>query len=110
MNTAPIIRSSPNFDGTIGTTSTEPNPELGKVIKQSAAKALLKEVPSVSNLQVKLASDLEGVDPTSERSIYNHYGFVNVVATGTTCAGNKVELEGQYDTNQMKLMFTELKR
>ena len=110
MNTAPIIRTSPNFNGTMGTTSTEPNPEVGQVIKMAAAKELLKAAPSASNIQVKLITDLEGVDPTSERAIYNHFGFVEVEATATTCAGNTIKLHGEYDTNQWKLMFTEIER
>lgn len=110
MNTAPIIRSSPDFNGTIGTTSTAPNPEVGLVIKTAAVKALRQAAPSVTNIRVKLVSDLEGVDPTSERAIYNHFGFVNVVAQGTTCAGNTIKLNGEYDTNQWKLMFTDIER
>ena len=110
MNTAPIIRTSPNFNGTSGTTSTEPNPEVGQVIKMAAAKELLKAAPSASNIQVKLITDLDGVDPTSQRAIYSRYGFVEVEATATTCAGNTIKLHGEYDTNQWQLMFADIER
>ena len=110
MNTAPIIRTSPNFDGTIGTTSTEPNPELGFMIKTAVAKELLKSAPSAKDIQIKLLTDLDGVHPTSERSIYNHYGFVQVEASATTCAGNTINLEGNFDTNAGKLMFVDIQR
>ena len=76
MPTPINIRTSPNFDGTMGTTSTEANPEVGQAIKTQAAQALQNAAPSASNFQIKFESDLEGVDPTSERAIYNHYGFV----------------------------------
>ena len=105
MNTAPIIRTSPNFDGTIGTTSTEPNPELGYMIKTAVAKELLNAAPSATNIKVELVTDLEGVHPTSERSIYNHFGFVQVEASATTRAGNTITLDANFDTNMGKLMF-----
>ena len=110
MNTASIIRTSPNFDGTIGTTSTEPNPELGYMIKTAAAKELLKAAPSAKDIQVQLHTDLDGVHPTSERSIYNHFGFVQVEASATTCAGNTITLKGNFDTNMGKLMMVDIER
>ena len=110
MNAAAVIRTSPNFDGTIGTTSTEPNPELGYMIKTAVAKEFTKAAPSAKNMQVKLLTDLDDVHPTSERSIYNHYGFVQVEASATTCAGNTITLKGNYDTNMGKLMMVDIQR
>jgi len=110
MNTASIIRTSPDFDGTIGTTSTEPNPELGFVIKTAVANELLKAAPSAKDIQVKLLTDLDGVHPTSERSIYNHFGFVQIEASATTCAGNTIKLDANFDTNTNKLMFVDIQR
>ena len=107
---APAIRTSPTFDGTFGTTSTEPNPELGQFIKMTAAKALKKAVPSATNFQVKFTNDLDGVDPTSERSIYNHYGYVSVTATAQTCAGNTVTLTGEFYTHSSELQMVDIKR
>ncbi|SVE07344.1 uncharacterized protein METZ01_LOCUS460198 [marine metagenome] len=110
MPTPIAIRTSPNFDGTMGTTSTEPNPELGVAIKSQAVKALLAAAPSASNIQISLSNDLDGVHPTSERSIYNHYGFVAVTATATTCAGNTVTLNGQFNANQGELQMVDIER
>ena len=108
---APIaIRTSPNFDGTMGTTSTEANPELGQAIKSQAVQALQKAAPSASNFQVKLSTDLEGVDPTSERAIYNRYGFVQVTAQATTCAGNTISLSGEFNVNQGELQMVDVQR
>ena len=110
MNTGALIRTSPTFDGTAGSTSSQPNPELGLVIKTAAAKALLKAAPSASNIQVTLKSTLDGVDPTSERAIYDHFGFVEVSAKATTCAGSVIELSGEFDTNAGKLITVDIKR
>jgi hypothetical protein len=110
MSTPIAIRTSPTFDGTFSTTSVEANPELGQFIKASAAKALQKAAPSASNFQVKLSNDLDGVAPTSERSIYNHYGFVSVTATATTCAGNTVTLTGEFNTQGNELQMVDIKR
>jgi len=108
---APIaIRTNPTFDGTFSTTSTEANPELGKFIKMTAATALQKAVPNAKNFQVTLTNDLEGIDPTSERSIYNHYGFVSVTATAQTCAGNTVTLNGEFYTHSNELQMVDIKR
>ena len=60
--------------------------------------------------RMKLLTDLDGVHPTSERSIYNHYGFVAVTATATTCAGNTVTLDAQFNANQGELQMVDIQR
>jgi len=102
------IRTNPNFDGTMGTTSTEANPEVETAIKVAVEKALEAKVAGATDIQVVLTSTLADVDPTSERAIYNHYGFVAVTATGRTSAGEAITLNGEYYVSSGELSMVEI--
>lgn len=100
---------NPAFDGTAGSTTADANPELASAIKMAAAAALKAEVPSASNIRIQLSSTAEGVPPTSERALYDHFGFVDVSAKACTRAGS-IAMEGKYNANTGELMFVDFTR
>ena len=110
MYSAPGVRPSPEFDETMAKISSEPNPEIALMVKAAAVDALLRQCPNATKLEVELISSLEDVDPTSERSIYNHYGFVRVAVRAKMPEGQMIELNGQYDTRASKLAYFDLKQ
>ena len=112
MPTSPVLTApawNPAFDGTAGSTTTDANPALASAIKMAAAAALKTEVPSASNIRIQLSSTAEGVPPTSERALYDHFGFVDVNAMASTRAGS-IAMEGRYNTNSGELMFVDFTR
>ena len=104
------FRTNPNFDGTAASTLKEANPDLGYKVKTDVIRALLKACPSAHSIKVELVSTLPGVDATSERAIYDHYGFIQVQATATTCAGNMIWVDGEYNVQSGKLLPLTIKR
>jgi len=102
------IRTNPSFNGTMGTTSTEANPEVETAIKVAVEKALEAKIAGTIDIQVVLTSTLADVDPTSERAIYNHYGFVAVTATGKTSDGAGISLNGEYYVSSGELSMVEI--
>jgi len=110
MYSAPGIRPSPEFDKAMAKISSEPNPEVALLVMTAAVDALLRQCPKATKLETEFISSLEDVDPTSERSIYNHYGFVRVVVSAETPEGQMIELNGQYDTQASKLAYFDLKQ
>ena len=75
------FQSNPAFDGTAASTRSEANPDLGYHVKVEVVRAPLKACPSAQDIKVELVSTIPGVDATSERAIYDHYGFIQIQAT-----------------------------
>ena len=79
-------------------------------VKVEVVRALLKACPSAQDIKVELVSTIPGVDATSERAIYDHYGFIQIQATAKTCAGNLVWVNGEYNVHSGKLMALDIQR
>ena len=95
---------SPTFDGTMSSTSTEGNPELGRKLQCAIAEAFRKDHPSVSTVAIKLISTTDGAPATSDRNVYNHFGFVDFNATGITRSGAKVAFSGSISVDSGDIM------
>ena len=95
---------SPNFNGRMASTSIEANPQRGRDLQRAIAEAFRKENPSVSTLAIKLISTTEGVPATSDRNIYNHYGFVDFKATGITRSGSQIKFNGSINVDDRSIM------
>ena len=95
---------SPSFDGTMSTTSVEANPTLGRKLQYAIAKAFRKDNPSVNTVAVKLISTTDGAPATSDRNVYNHYGFVDFKATGVTRSGAPIQFSGAISVDDGNIM------
>ena len=95
---------SPAFDGTISTTSVDANPTLGRKLQCDIAKAFRKDYPSVNTVAVKLISTTEDAPATSDRNVYNHFGFVDFRATGITRSGAQVQFNGSISVDNGNIM------
>ena len=104
------FQSNPAFDGTAASTRSEANPDLGYHVKVEVVRALLRACPSAQDIKVELVSTIPGVDATSERAIYDHYGFIQIQATAKTCAGNLIWVDGEYNVHSGKLMALDIQR
>ena len=104
------FQNNPTFNGTAGSTRREANPDLGYQVKVEVVKALLKACPSAHDIKVELVSTIPGVDATSERAIYDHYGFIQVQATAKTCAGSLIWVDGEYNVQTGQLMALDIQR
>lgn len=104
------FQSNPTFDGTTASTRRDANSDLGYQVKVEVVRALLKACPSAHDIQVELVSTIPGVDATSERAIYDHYGFIQVQATAKTCAGSLIWIDGEYNVHSGKLMALDIQR
>ena len=62
----------------------------------------------VHSFRVQLYSHLCGVDPTSERAIFNHYGRVAVEGRAMTSYDREVALVAEYDVVAGELQQVEV--
>lgn len=110
-----IIRTNPNSDGsgTIGQTSTEPNPELMPAIATSAQKALESEMPGATIKKINLTSSVEFQNesgktdmahPTSERALYNFFNHVYADLHVETRSGQTEIVKGAFSMDQGRFM------
>ena len=108
------IRTNPDFDGTISTTSTQPNPELMPAIAESAQKAVEAEMPGATIKQIELTStvefknesgDAEMAHPTSERALYNFFNHIYAELHVETRSGQKEVLKGAFSLDQGRFMM-----
>ena len=109
-----IIRSGPNFDGTIGTTSTEGNPEMMPSIASAAQKAIEAEMPGATLKKIELTSSVEYQDDqgqgqsahaTSERALYNFFNHVYADLHVVTRSGKHEVLKGAFSIDQGSFMM-----
>ena len=110
----PKIRTNPDFDGTIGTTSTQPNPELMPAIAEAAQKAVANEIPGATIKQIELTSSVEFQNeqgatemahPTSERALYNFFNHIYADLHVETRSGQKEVLKGAFSMDQGRFMM-----
>ena len=108
------IRTNPNFDGTISTTSTQPNPELMPAIAEAAQKAVESERPGASIKKIELTSSVEFQNesgnaemahPTSERALYNFFNHIYADLHIETRSGQKEVLKGAFSMDQGRFMM-----
>ena len=108
------IRTNPDFDGTIGTTSTQPNPELMPAIADAAQKAVEAERPGATIKQIELTSSIEfqndcgkmeKAHPTSERALYNYFNHIYAELHVETRSGQKEVLKGAFSLDQGRFMM-----
>ena len=108
------IRSGPHFDGTIGTTSTESNPEIMPAIAHAAQQAIEAEAPGATLKKINLTSAVEFTDAqgqtqvahaTSERALYNHFNHIYAELHVETRSGNKEILNGAFSLDQGRFIL-----
>ena len=87
---------------------TKPNPGLTRRITRSVIMELKKQVVGVHSFRIQIYSQLCGVDPTSERAIFNHYGRVAVEGRAMTPYDREVALSAEYDVAAGELQQVEL--
>jgi len=109
MNFSASIHSNPMIGGTIGTTTTNPDPALETKIKNDAVTLFKAKVPGLTNIRVMLSTLSTEWHPTSERAIYNHYGYVGVEATGINSEGKNVNFDAKYYVHSSELQFVNVK-
>ena len=108
------IRSGPNFDGTIGTTSTEGNPEIMPAIANAAKQAIEAEMPGATLKKIELTSSVEFQDDqgqtqvahaTSERALYNFFNHIYADLHVETRSGQQEVLKGAFSMDQGRFMM-----
>ncbi len=108
------IRSGPNFDGTIGTTSTEGNPEIMPAIAHAAQQAVQAEMPGATLKKIELTSSVEYQNDqgqtqvahaTSERALYNFFNHIYADLHVETRSGNQEVLKGAFSVDQGRFMM-----
>ena len=87
---------------------TKPNPALTRRITRSVIMELKKQVVGVHSFRIQIYSHLCGIDPTSERAIFNHYGRVAVEGRAMTPYDREVALMAEYDVAAGELHEVEL--
>ena len=105
MQVSGSIHSNPNLDGTIATKTTTPDLFLETKIKNEAVTQFKATVPGLTNIRVMLSTPSTEWHPTSERSIYNHYGYVGVEAAGIDGQGKTVNFDAKYYVHSSELCF-----
>ena len=109
MYSEPIKHKSAELDQALGAICSEPNPELEEAVKTAARGVLLDEFPTALNIEFEFISTLDGASPSSERAVFNHYGFVVFLVKAHTHAGKVIHFSGQYDTNLREVSFSNIK-
>jgi hypothetical protein len=108
------IRTGPNFDGTIGTTSTQSNPEMMPSIANAVQKALEAEMPGACLKKIELTSSVEYQDdqgnsqvahPTSERALHNFFNHIYADLHVETRSGKQEILKGAFSMDQGNFMM-----
>ena len=105
---APMQLDQSLLDEAMEKACTKPNPALTRRITRSVIMELKKQVVGVHSFRVQLYSHLCGVDPTSERAIFNHYGRVAVEGRAMTSYDREVALVAEYDVVAGELQQVEV--
>ena len=96
------------LEQTMDQASTAPNAGLTRRVTRSVIMELKKQVVGVHSFRVQISSHLPGVDLTSERAIFNHYGRIPVQGRAMTPYEREVCLIAEYDVSAGELREIEV--
>lgn len=77
--------------------SEQPDPSLARRITRCVIMELKRFDSCAHSFRVRMRATLEGVHPTSERAIFDHYGCVAVEGQAVSVHGRAIYMVGHYD-------------